>query len=65
MRASIARPYGLTFVPTKAAAFHVIWSCSDMVQNYVCTLAFPLRGRWLDYHLKCNTKKKDNMAKLV
>ncbi len=45
MRASNARPYELTFVPTKAAAFHVIWSCSDMVQNLVRTLAFTFEGK--------------------
>ena len=45
MRATDGRPYELTFVPTKAAAFHVIWSCSDMVQKLCLHPCLPLEGK--------------------
>ena len=55
MRAGNARPYELQSVPTKTVAIRTTDNGADSVQNLVCTLAFPFKGRWIDYHLKCNT----------
>ena len=48
MRATDGRPYELQSVPTKTVAVRSTDNCADLVQNLVCTLAFPLcKGRWV------------------
>ena len=44
-RATDGRPYELKSVPTKTVAIRTSGNCAILVQNLVCTLAFPLRGR--------------------
>ena len=44
-RATDGRPYELKSVPTKTVAIRTSGNCAILVQNFVCTLAFPLRGR--------------------
>ncbi len=45
MRAGNARPYELQSVPTKTVAVRSTDNGADLVQNLVCTLAFPFEGK--------------------
>ena len=45
MRATDGRPYELKSVPTKTVAIRTTGNCSDLVQNLVCTPAFPFEGK--------------------